>query len=106
MSNATALVGQTLGQPRALAVSSGRRAGRLSGSVKFAARSSLGAQSAQRPQRAQTCVFAMTADEAQANPDSVTGIISISVNQHGFCLILELVGLLLVYLLHCMLIES
>ena len=47
MSNATALVGQTLGQPRALAVSSGRAAGRPSGSVKSAAGSSSGAQGAQ-----------------------------------------------------------
>ena len=49
MSNATASVGQTLGQPRALAVSSGRAAGRPSGSVKSAAGSSLGVQGAQRP---------------------------------------------------------
>ena len=77
MSNTTTLVGQTLGQLRALAVSSGRVAGRPLGSVKSAVGSSLGAQGVQRPQRAQTRVFAMTADEAQANPDSVTGIISI-----------------------------
>ena len=49
MSNATALVGQTFGQPRALAVSSSRAAGRPSGSVKSTAGSSSGAQSAQRP---------------------------------------------------------
>ena len=77
MSNATASMGQTLGQPRTLTVSSGRAAGRPSGSIKSVAGSSSGAQSAQRPQRAQTRVFAMTADEAQANPDSVTGIISV-----------------------------
>ena len=77
MANATASVGQILGQPRALAVSSGRAAGRPTGSVKSVAGSSSGAQGAQRPQRAQTRVFAMTADEAQANPDSVTGIISV-----------------------------
>ena len=40
MSNTTASVGQTLGQPRALAVSSGRP----SGSVKSTAGSSSGAQ--------------------------------------------------------------
>ena len=58
-------------------MSSGRAAGRPSGSVKSVAGSSSGAQGAQRPRRAQTRVFAMTADEAQANPDLVTGIISI-----------------------------
>ena len=52
MLNATASVGQTLGQPRALAVSLGRVAGRPSGSVKSVAGSSLRAQGAQRPQRA------------------------------------------------------
>ena len=77
MSNATASVEQTLSQPRALAVSSGRAVGRPSGSVKFATGSSSGAQGVQRPQRAQTRVFSMTADEVQANPDSVTGIISV-----------------------------
>ena len=51
MSNTTASVGQTLGQPRALAVSSGRVTGRPSGSVKFAAGSSSKIQSTQRPQR-------------------------------------------------------
>ena len=64
MSNATSSVGQTLGQPRALAVSSGRTAGRPSGSVKSTAGSSSRAQGAKRPQRTQTRVFAMTADEA------------------------------------------
>ena len=44
MTNTTALVGQTLGQPEALVVSSGRAAGRPLGSVKSAARSSSGAQ--------------------------------------------------------------
>ena len=77
MPNAIASIGQTLGQPRALAVSSGRTAGRPLRSVKSAAGSSSGTQGAQRPQRAQTRVFAMTVDEAQANPDSVTGIISV-----------------------------
>ena len=47
MSNTTASVGQTLGQPRALAVSSGRAARKPSGSVKSAAGSSSGAQGAQ-----------------------------------------------------------
>ena len=42
MSNTTASAGQTLGQPRALAVSSGRAAGRPLGSVKSTAGSSLG----------------------------------------------------------------
>ena len=56
-------------------MSSGKATKRPSGSAKSVARSSLGAQGAQRPQRAQTRVFAVTADEAQANPDSVTGTI-------------------------------
>ena len=47
MSNATASVGQTLGQSIALAVSSGRAAGRPSGSVKFVTGSSLEIQSTQ-----------------------------------------------------------
>ena len=51
MSNATTSVGQTLGQPKALVVSSGRAVGRPSGYVKSAAGSSSGAQGAQRPQR-------------------------------------------------------
>ena len=51
MSNTTASAGQTLGQPRVLAVSSGRAVGRPSGSVKSTARSSSGAQDTQRPQR-------------------------------------------------------
>ena len=64
MLTSTASAGQTLGQPRALAVSSGRAAGRHSGSVKSAARSSSRTQSMQRPQRTQTHIFAMTIDEA------------------------------------------
>ena len=64
MSNITASVGQTLGQPRALAMSSGRTAGRPSRSVKSTAGSSLKAQSTQRPQQTQTRIFAMTVDEA------------------------------------------
>ena len=56
-------------------MSSDRAAGRPSGSIKSTAGSSSGAQDTQRPQRAQTRIFAMTADEAHANPDSVTGII-------------------------------
>ena len=43
MSNVTAFMGQTLGQPRALAVSSGRAAGRPLRSVKSVAGSSSGA---------------------------------------------------------------
>ena len=60
---------------RALAVSSGRAVGRPSGSVKSTTGSSSKVQSTQRPQRTQTRIFAMMADEAQANPDSMTGII-------------------------------
>ena len=58
-------------------MSSGRTEGRPSRSIKSVAGSSSGAQGAQQPQRTQTRVLAMTADEAQANPDSVTGIISV-----------------------------
>ena len=54
----------------------------------------------------QTRIFAMTADKAQANPDSVTGIISVFGEPAPVFLILELVGPLLAPLLHCMLIES
>ena len=75
MSNITALVGQTLGQPRVLAMSSGRVAGRLLGSIKSAEGSSSKIQSTQQPQWTQTRIFAMIADEAQANPDSITSII-------------------------------
>ena len=78
MSNATTSVGQTLGQPSVLAVSSGRAAGQPSGSVKSVARSSSGAQGVQQPQRAQTRIFVVIADEAQANLDSVIGITGIS----------------------------
>ena len=49
MSNTTALVGQTLRQPRALAASSDRTVGRPSNSIKSAVGSSSGAQSTQRP---------------------------------------------------------
>ena len=35
---------------------------------------SSGTQGVQRPQRTQTCIFAMSADEAQANTDTVIGI--------------------------------
>ena len=75
MSNTITSVGQTLCQPRALVVSSGRTSERFSSLIKFVAGSSLGAQSTQRPQWTQTRIFAMTADEAQANPNSVTCII-------------------------------
>ena len=46
MSNTTPLVGQILGQPRTLAVSSGIAVGRPSGFVKSTAGSSSGAQGA------------------------------------------------------------
>ena len=73
-------------------MSSGRAVGRPSGSVKSATGSSSKIQSIQRPQRMQIRIFAMTADEAQANPDLVTGIISVFGEPHRFCLILGLVG--------------
>ena len=69
--------GQSLGQPRTAVQGYGRAAGRSSVSVRSAAESSSRNQCAQRPQRIQTRIFTMTADEAQANPDSVTGIITI-----------------------------
>ena len=77
MSNSTASVGQTLGQLRALAASSGRAVVRPSRSVKSTVGSNSGTQSMQRPQQTQTRIFAMTADEAQANPNSIIGIISV-----------------------------
>ena len=77
MSNTTASVGQTLDQLGALDASFDRAAGRPLGSVKSAVGSNSRAQGAQRPQRTQTRIFAMTANEAQANTNSVTGIISI-----------------------------
>ena len=49
MSNTTTSVGQTLGQPKAFAVSSGRTTGRPSESIKSATGSSSGTQSMQRP---------------------------------------------------------
>ena len=48
MSNTTTSVGQTLGQPRALAVSFGKVAGRPLGSVKSVVGSSIEVQSTQR----------------------------------------------------------
>ena len=75
MSNTTASVGQTLSKPRVLAVSSDRAAGRPLGLVKSVVGSSSGTQSMQRPQQTQTHIFAMTTDEVQANPDSMTGTI-------------------------------
>ena len=75
MFNTSALVGQTLGQPRALATSSGRTVRRPSSLVKYTARSSSGAQSTQRPERTQTCIFTTTGNEVQTNQDSVTSII-------------------------------
>ena len=51
--------------------------GRPSGSVKSITRSSSGTQSMQRPERMQTHIFAMIVEEAQANPDLVTSIISV-----------------------------
>ena len=77
MSNITPSMGQSLGQRGTLTVSSGRAARRPSRSVKFVAGSSSAAQDAQRPQRTQTRIFVMTADEAQANPNSMTSINSI-----------------------------
>ena len=69
--------GQSSGQPRTVVQGYGRAAGRFSASVRSAVGSSSGNQGAQRPQRTQTQIFTMKADEAQANPDSVTGIITV-----------------------------
>ena len=46
----------------------------LVGSSRSMVGSSFGTQRVQRPQRTQTRIFAMTADEVQANPDTVTDI--------------------------------
>ena len=43
-------------------------------SSRFMAGSSFGTQRVQQPQRMQTRIFAMIVDEAQANPDTMTGI--------------------------------
>ena len=75
MSNTTASVEQTLGQPRALAVSSDRVARKPSRLIKSAAESSSRVQSTQRPQQTQTHIFVMITAEVQANSDSITGII-------------------------------
>ena len=53
----------------------GRAIGRSSVPVRSAAGSSSGTQGVQRSQRTQTRIFTMKADEAQANPNFVTGII-------------------------------
>ena len=53
----------------------GRSVMRPSSSSRSATTSSFGTQGVQRPQRTQTRIFAMIVDDAQANPDSVTGII-------------------------------
>ena len=55
----------------------GRTARRSSVSARSAAGSSSGNQGAQRPQRTQTRIFTMKADEAQANLDFVTSIITV-----------------------------
>ena len=55
----------------------GRTARRLSVLARSIAGSSSGTQGVQRLQRTQTRLFAMTTDEAQNNPDSVIGIITI-----------------------------
>ena len=47
---------------------------RPAGSLRFMTGSSFGTQGAQRPQRTQTRIFIMTADEVQANPDTMIGI--------------------------------
>ena len=44
---------------------------------KLVAGSSFGTQRVQRPQKTQNRIFAMTVDEAQANLDFVTSIISV-----------------------------
>ena len=77
MFNTTASVGQTLGQLRALVLGSSKAAGRPSDSIKSGVGSSLGTQGIQQPERTQTCIFAMTTDEVQANLDSITSIISV-----------------------------
>ena len=73
MINGTDSVGQSYAQPRAPIQGFGRSAVRPSVFSRSEAGSS-GTQRVQRPQRAQTCIFAMTSAEAQANPYTVTGI--------------------------------
>ena len=75
MLNSTGLVGQSSKQPRALVQGFGRSVRRLSGFLRLVVGISFGTQGVQRPQRTQTRIFAMTADEAQANLDTMTGTI-------------------------------
>ena len=53
--------------------------------------SSFQIQGVQRPQKTQTRIFTMTADEAQATPDTVICIMIVFGNLHMFFLILGLV---------------
>ena len=73
----TTFVGQSSRKPRALVHGFGRTVERSSILARSTASSSSGTQGVQRPQRTQTRIFAMTADEAQANPNFVTSIITI-----------------------------
>ena len=73
MLNGTGSVGQSSAQPRALVQSFGGvdvRPSVFSHSKVGSSRT----QGNQRLQRTQTCIFAMTSGEAQANPDTVSSI--------------------------------
>ena len=73
----TASAGQSLRQSRALVQGFDRTVERYLISARIAAGSSFETQRVQRPQRTQIQIFVMTTDEAQANSDSITGIITV-----------------------------
>ena len=70
----TGSVGQSLVQPSTSVQSFGRLAVRSAGLSRSMVGSSFGTQGVQQPQRTQTRIFAMTIDEAKANPETVTCI--------------------------------
>ena len=73
--NNIGFVGQSSAQPSPLFQSFGKSIVQPAGSSRFMVGSSFGTQGVQRPQRTQTGIFAMIADETQANSDRVTSII-------------------------------
>ena len=74
MVSGTGSVGQSSVQPKAPIQGLGRSTMRSSFSF-WSKAGSFGTQGVQRPQRTQTRIFAMTSGEAQANLDTVIGII-------------------------------
>ena len=83
------LVGQSSGQPQAPAHSFGYLVVRPTVAPRFEARISSRAQRSQM--RAQTHIFAMTVDEAQANSNTVIGIMNVFGSPVRVFFILDLV---------------